>query len=66
MVFDSFFDSIFSPLLKIGIVPTVIAIAFIVSILMVYIYKWTTDQKMMKELKDNQGVWPRVQRPVDH
>ncbi len=53
MVFDAFFDSIFTPLLKIGIVPTIIVIAFVVSILMVYIYKWATDQKMMKELKDN-------------
>ncbi len=50
-MFDAFFNTIFGPFLKLGPLPTVIVLSLIVSLLMVFIYKWMTDQTKMKDLK---------------
>jgi uncharacterized membrane protein (DUF106 family) len=52
MVFDSFLDPIFNPLLKIPIFLAIVLISFIISLLISIIYKYTTDQTQMKALKD--------------
>ena len=45
-------DPIFTPLLKLPVLPAVIAIAFLISLIINLAYMFFTDQKEMKELKD--------------
>ena len=50
-MFESLLDPVFNPLLKLGALPAVIILSLLVSLLMVYIYKWMTNQDDMKQLK---------------
>ena len=52
MVFDAILNPIFSPLLMLPYLLSIILISFIISLLIVLIYKKFTDQTMMKALKD--------------
>jgi uncharacterized membrane protein (DUF106 family) len=49
---DPVLNVIFGPLLRIDALLAIIIISFIISLLIVIIYKWTTDQNLMKSLKD--------------
>ena len=51
---SQFMDPILNPLLSLGSLGTIIVISVIVSVLTTLIYKFTTDQKRLKELKDEQ------------
>lgn len=48
---ETIFDPIFNPLLSIGAFWGVLIISLIISLVMTVIYKFTTDQHVMKELK---------------
>ncbi|MEK6808974.1 MAG: EMC3/TMCO1 family protein [Nanoarchaeota archaeon] len=48
----AFIDPIFNPLLKFPILWIVIGLSFLVSVLVTLIYKFTTNQSLMKKLKD--------------
>lgn len=50
--FNSILNPIFSPLLKIPNLLAIIIISFVISLIMVLIYKAMTNQTLMKELKD--------------
>jgi uncharacterized membrane protein (DUF106 family) len=52
MVFESFLDPIFSPLLNIPILVAITIVSFGISLLISVIYKYTTDQTQMKALKE--------------
>ena len=52
MVFEALLDPIFSPLLGMNPLIAVILISLIISIIITVVYKYVTDQKRMKELKD--------------
>src|SRR3989344_676147 len=52
MVFSSFFNFIFAPLLKLPALAAIIAISFLVSLLIIVITKYATDQSLMKSLKE--------------
>ena len=56
MGFFSFLDpvlnAIFDPLLSLGPFWALLVISLIVSTLITLIYKWVTDQDLMKRLKD--------------
>lgn len=52
MVFDAILNPIFSPLLMLPYLLSIILISFIISLLIVIIYKKFTDQTMMKALKE--------------
>ena len=52
-MFENFLDPIFRPLLRLGVLSTIIIISLLVSLLMVFIYKWMTDQHKMKQLKQD-------------
>ena len=52
MAFASFMNPIIEPLYSIGLLWTIAIISFVLSIIVTLIYKYTTDQKMMKEIKD--------------
>jgi uncharacterized membrane protein (DUF106 family) len=52
MVFENLLDPIFNPLLKIPPVVAIIIISFIITLAITLVYKFTTDQKKMKRLKE--------------
>ena len=52
MVFETLLDPIFSPLLNLPTLVSVIILSFLISLLITVIYKYTTDQNLMKQLKD--------------
>jgi len=52
MVFSDFLNPIFGPLLNIPAVYGLVILSFLISLIIVVIYKYTTDQSLMKSLKD--------------
>jgi uncharacterized membrane protein (DUF106 family) len=52
MVFENLLDPIFSPLLNLPILFAVILLSFFISLIITLVYKYTTDQNLMKQLKD--------------
>lgn len=52
MVFESIIDPIFAPLLKMPILWAIILISLIIAVIITFVYKWMTDQHLMKTLKD--------------
>ena len=53
MAYYDFLNIIFAPLLKLPVLWAIIAMAFIVSAVIIIITKYTTDQALMKKLKDD-------------
>lgn len=53
MAYYDFLDILFAPLLKLPLIWVVIILAFIVSVIIILITKYTTDQALMKKLKDD-------------
>ena len=51
-IFESILNPIFSPLLKIPYLLSIILISFVISLIIVVIYKYFTNQSLMKDLKD--------------
>ena len=51
MAYYDFLNVVFAPLLKLPILWTVIILSFIVSIIIIIITKYTTDQALMEKLK---------------
>jgi uncharacterized membrane protein (DUF106 family) len=47
----SFLDTIFSPFLALNPLIAILILSALIAIFMVLVYKWMTDQKLMKELK---------------
>ena len=52
MVFENLLDPVFGPLLKLPSLWTIILLSFFISLIITLIYKYTTNQNLMKELKD--------------
>ena len=52
MVFESLVDPIFRPLLNLPIFWSIVLVSLGVSLLITFVYKWMTDQNMMKSLKE--------------
>ena len=53
MVFESLLDPVFSPLLQLHPLWGIAIISLILTWIITLVYKWVTDQKLMKELKDD-------------
>src|SRR3989338_8165547 len=53
MAYYDFLNIIFAPLLKLPVLWTVILMSFLVSVIIIVITKYTTDQALMKKLKDD-------------
>ncbi len=51
-IINSMLDPIFYPLLKLGPLWAILIISFAVSLLITVVYKFVTDQNLMKQLKD--------------
>lgn len=52
MVFESLLDPILSPLLRLNSLAGIALISLLISVLITVIYKYVTDQNLMKQLKD--------------
>jgi len=52
MAFDSFLNFVFSPLMKLPPLWVIIILSLILSIVVTYVYKWMTNQILMKSMKD--------------
>ena len=52
MVFENILNPIFSPLLALPTLWAVIIMSFLISLIITLIYKYTTDQNLMKSLKE--------------
>lgn len=52
MAFSSILDPVFVPLLSLGYFWAIVILSFIITLLSTLIYKWTTNQSLMKDLKD--------------
>ena len=52
MVLDNLLNPIFFPLLKIPTIFAVILLSFLISLIITLVYKYTTDQNLMKQLKE--------------
>ena len=53
MAYYDFLNIVFAPLLKLPVLWVVIALAFFISVVVIAITKYTTDQVLMKKLKDD-------------
>lgn len=51
-IINNVLDPVFYPLLKLGPLWAVLIISFVVSLLITIVYKYVTDQNLMKQLKD--------------
>jgi uncharacterized membrane protein (DUF106 family) len=51
-MFDNLLNPIFSPLLNLPTLWAVIILSFLISLIITIVYKYTTDQNLMKDLKD--------------
>ncbi|MCX6709748.1 MAG: EMC3/TMCO1 family protein [Candidatus Woesearchaeota archaeon] len=54
---NAILDPVFMPILKISPLLAIAAISFLITLIITFIYKWTTNQKLMKELKDKLGSY---------
>jgi len=52
-MFDAALNVVFGPLLKLHPLAAILILSFIISLFIVVIYKWMTDQGRMKQLKDS-------------
>lgn len=50
-MFENLLHPIFAPLLKLPPLAGILVISVIITVLITFIYKWTTDQDLMKQLK---------------
>lgn len=51
-MFENLLNPIFAPLLKLPPLFGILVISIIITVMITLIYKWTTDQNLMKQLKD--------------
>ncbi len=52
MVFETLLDPIFSPLLNLPTLLAITLLSFLISLIITLIYKFATDQDLMKRLKE--------------
>ncbi len=53
MVFEAILDPVLSPLLRLPPLLSIILVSFVLSVVITLIYKWMTDQELMKTLKED-------------
>ena len=61
MVFENLLNPIFNPLLNLPTIWAVILLSFFISVIITIVYKYTTDQNLMKQLK---GEMKEFQREI--
>ena len=51
-MFENLLNPIFNPLLKLGYFWAIIILSFLITLFITVVYKFATDQNLMKKLKD--------------
>ncbi|MBW2964914.1 DUF106 domain-containing protein [Candidatus Woesearchaeota archaeon] len=64
MVFENLLNPIFSPLLNIPPVVAILIISFLISFIITIVYKYMTDQTMMKDLKTRQKEFQKKMKAL--
>ncbi|MFH1972869.1 MAG: EMC3/TMCO1 family protein [archaeon] len=64
MVFNSFLDPVLGPVMSIPSPWNLLLISFILTTIITLIYKFVTDQKMMKELKDEMKAFQKEMKEL--
>jgi uncharacterized membrane protein (DUF106 family) len=59
MAFEALLDPVFSPLLSLPIVLAIAIVSIVMSLIITFMYKWLTDQKLMKDLKDEMKAFQK-------
>lgn len=59
MVFENVLNPIFAPLLNLPTIWAVILLSFFISLIITLIYKYTTDQNLMKQLKEEMKAFQK-------
>ena len=52
MVFENLLSPVFDPLLNLPTLLAVVILSFLISLIITVVYKFTTDQNLMKGLKE--------------
>jgi len=52
-MFETILNPIFGPLLRMPILWSIIIVSFVIALIVTLVYKWMTDQTLMKALKDD-------------
>ncbi|MFC1769138.1 EMC3/TMCO1 family protein, partial [Nanoarchaeota archaeon] len=66
MVFETLLDPIFNPLLALSPLWIMLILSFLVSALITLIYKFTTDQNLMKSLKEEIKEFQNEMKELKH
>lgn len=61
---DPFLDKIFGPLLYLNPLLAIIIMTFLISLIIVIIYKYTTDQNLMKDLKEEMNKFKKLTKEL--
>jgi uncharacterized membrane protein (DUF106 family) len=64
MVFETLLDPVFSPLLKLPAFFSILIISFLISLIITLVYKYVTDQTMMKDLKMRQKEFQKKMKAL--
>jgi uncharacterized membrane protein (DUF106 family) len=64
MVFENILDPVFNPLLKMHPALAILLMAFLITLLITLVYKFTTDQKKMKKLKEEMKQYQKKTREL--
>ena len=66
MAFESILNPIFGPLLNLPPFWAVLIIAFVIALLITLVYKWMTDQHLMKSLKEEIKAFQQQMKEFKH
>ncbi|MBI4440526.1 DUF106 domain-containing protein [Candidatus Woesearchaeota archaeon] len=66
MVFETLLDPVLGPLLRLPPLLIMLILSFIVSLMITLIYKYTTDQSLMKSLKEEIKEFQRQTKELKH
>lgn len=64
MVFEGLLAPIFDPLLKLPILAVVLIMSFLITLITTIIYKYTTNQSLMKDLKDEMKAFQKEMKEL--
>jgi len=65
-MFENFLNPIFAPLLKIPVFWSLLIIALLVAVIITLVYKWMTDQHLMKSLKEEIKEFQKKMKELKH
>ncbi len=66
MAFDTILNPIFGPLLKLSPLWAIIIISLVIAVIITFVYKWMTDQNLMKSLKGDIKKFQKEMKELKH